>query len=264
MSFLMILPDGWDSARFLEIVLSFGRFPFPSLIFPSRRYCKPLAARSYFPDLGDFAMSKDTMMRWSGVCLILAGVCLAVGIIIHPSKETPQIILAQETRLIVGHWLLTFYCGFLMLGLTGVYAGWSKQLGRLGLAGFLLLFFGTLFYAVSGDYGFNAPVLAKLAPQTLAAINAYPSVAFMDGLFAVFLFLGFILFGLAIQRSRIFPPWSGILIATGWSLFMIFAPLALLVFEPLWVVAVLGTVMLGLGLGWLGYVLLVDKELTKL
>ena len=209
-------------------------------------------------------MSKDNMIRWSGVCLILAGVCLALGTMIHPSKETPQIILAQETRLIIGHWLLTFYCGFLMLGLPGVYASRSKQLGRLGLAGFLLVFFGTLFYAVSSDYGFNAPVLARLAPQTLDAINAYPSVVFMDGLFVVLLFSGFILFGIAIQRSQIFPPWSGALIATGWSLFMICAPLALLVFEPLWIVAVLGTVMLGLGLGWVGYVLLFVKELTEL
>jgi len=223
-----------------------------------------LAARSYLLIFGDFAMSKDSMIRWSGVCLMLAGVCLALGTIIHPSKETPQIILAQETRLIIGHWLLTFYCGFLMLGLPGVYASRSKQLGRLGLAGFLLVFFGTLFYAVSSDYGFNAPVLARLAPQTLAAINAYPSVVFMDGLFVVLLFSGFILFGIAIQRSQIFPPWSGILIATGWSLFMISAPLALFVFEPLWMVAVLGTVMLGLGLGWVGYVLLFGKELTEL
>ena len=189
--------------------------------------------------------------------------CVALGTIIHPSKETPQIILAEETRLITGHWFLTFYSAFLMLGLPGVYASRSRQLGRLGLAGFLLLFFGTLFYAVSSDYGFNAPVLARLAPQTLDAINAYPSVVFMDGLFVLLLFPGFILFGIAIQRSHALPAWSGILIATGWSLFMISAPLALFVFEPLWIFAILGTVMLGLGLGWVGYALLSGKELAE-
>jgi hypothetical protein len=208
-------------------------------------------------------MSKHNMIRWSGIFLILAGVFIALGTIIHPSKETPQIILAQETRLITGHWLLTFYSAFLMLGLPGAYASRSEQLGRLGLAGFLLLFFGTLFYAVSSDYGFNAPVLARLAPQTLDAINAYPSVVVMDGLFVLFLFLGFLLFGIAIQRSHVFPPWSGILIATGWSLFMICAPLALFVFEPLWILAVLGTVILGVGLGWVGYILLSGKELAE-
>ena len=30
-------PDGWDSARFLELFLSLGSFPFPSLSLPSRR-----------------------------------------------------------------------------------------------------------------------------------------------------------------------------------------------------------------------------------
>src|SRR5512141_145643 len=149
-------------------------------------------------------MSKHNMIHRSGIFLIRAGVCITVGTIIHPSKETPHIILAQETRLITGHWLLTFYSAFLMLGLPGVYAFRSKQLGRLGLAGFLLLFFGTLFYAVSSDYGFNAPVLARLAPQTLDAINAYPSVILMDGMFVLLLFFGFILFGIAISRSHVF------------------------------------------------------------
>ena len=27
-------PDGWDSARFLEIILSFSSFPFPSFVLP--------------------------------------------------------------------------------------------------------------------------------------------------------------------------------------------------------------------------------------
>jgi hypothetical protein len=30
-------PDGWDSARFLELVLNFGSFPFLSLFLSSRR-----------------------------------------------------------------------------------------------------------------------------------------------------------------------------------------------------------------------------------
>ena len=30
-------PDDWDSARLLEFVLNFGRFPFPSLFLPTSR-----------------------------------------------------------------------------------------------------------------------------------------------------------------------------------------------------------------------------------
>ena len=119
----------------------------------------------------------------------------------------------------------------------------------------VMLFFGTLFYAVSGDYGFNAPVLARLAPATLEAINAYPPVVTMDAAFVLLLFAGFLVLGIAIGRSRAFPAWSGVLIAGGWLLFTISAPLALFVFEPLWILVILGTVILGAGLAWIGFVL---------
>src|SRR5512132_355413 len=33
----MRAPDGWDSARFLGLVLNYSSFPFPSFILPSRR-----------------------------------------------------------------------------------------------------------------------------------------------------------------------------------------------------------------------------------
>ena len=198
-------------------------------------------------------MSKQTMVRWSGFSLILAGALMALGTVIHPSNETPQTILAQEARLISGHWMLTFYCAFLLLGLPGIYAAHSMELGRNGLAGFILLFFGTLFYAVSGDYGFNAPVLARIAPQALNAINAYPPVAIMDGLMILFMFPGFILFGIAIQRSQVIPFGAGILIAIGWPLFIIASALSILVFESFWYVAILGSILGGAGIAWVGY-----------
>jgi hypothetical protein len=34
----MNAPDGWNWARFLELFLNFGGFPFPSVSLPSRRY----------------------------------------------------------------------------------------------------------------------------------------------------------------------------------------------------------------------------------
>lgn len=198
-------------------------------------------------------MSRTNLIRWSGMSLILAGVCMALATMIHPAKETVQTIIAQESRLIIGHWLLTFYCAFFLLGLPGIYATYSRELGKMGLAGFLLLFFGTVFYAVSNDYGFNAPVLARLAPQTLNAINAYLPVAVMDGLFVVSMFIGFILFGSAIQRSQVLPAWAGVLIAVGWPLFIITSAISLLAFPPAWILAILGSVLAGVGLAWAGY-----------
>lgn len=209
-------------------------------------------------------MSSQNMIRWSGFSMILAGLFLTLGTLIHPSKETPQTILAEESRLIIGHWFLTFFCAFQLIGLPGVFASRARQLGRTGLVSFLLLMLGTLFYAVSSDYGFNAPVLAREAPHTLDAINAYPSVIVMDGLFVLALLVGNIIFGITIWRTRALPAWSGILIAVGWPLFMVGAAVSLKVNETWWFLAVLGTIILSLGLAWVGYALWSGKEQERL
>ena len=180
--------------------------------------------------------------------------------LVHPSSETPEIILEQELRLVAAHWLTTFFCGFLLLGLPGLYAAQSESAGRLGLVSFLMLFFGTLFFAVSNNYGFIAPVLAAQAPAMLVAINAYPPVIILNGLLAVGFFLGFILFGIATLRARVLPRQTGILMIIGSPLNMVGAVLGLLVFEALWIVAILGALVLGLGLAWAGYWLWSQNE----
>ena len=117
-------------------------------------------------------MSPEDLSRWSGMACIVAGLLLALANLVHPSSETPEIILEQQFRLVAAHWLFTFSCGFLLLGLPGLYLAQSERAGRLGLVSFLMVFFGTLFFAVSNNYGFIAPVLAAGAPVMLDAINA--------------------------------------------------------------------------------------------
>src|SRR5207249_10053328 len=142
-------------------------------------------------------MSSKNLSRWSGIACIVAGVLLALATLVHPSRETPMIILEQELRLVVAHWLYSFFCGFFLLGLPGLYSAQSERAGRLGLVSFLMVFFGTLFFAVANEYGFIAPVLAAQAPGTLAAINAYSPVATLDGLLIVGFFLGCVLLGIS-------------------------------------------------------------------
>ncbi len=198
-------------------------------------------------------MTKEKFVHWSGFCWILAGLLVAISVVIHPMRETAQTILKEEGRLVTAHGLFTVYCVVFLLGLPGIYAPRSDRLGWLGFAGFLLLFTGTLLFAVSGDYGFNAPVLARMAPQTLDAINAYPPVAIVDGLFVVCLLAGFLLFGLALRRSRDLPHWAGLLAAAGWLLFMTGGALSLTIAPALWAVELLGAVLMGLGISWIGW-----------
>ena len=205
-------------------------------------------------------MSTKDLSRWSGIACILAGLLIALATLVHPSRETPEIILEQEFRLVTAHWLSTFFCGFLLLGLPGLYVAQSERAGRLGLVSFLMLFFGTLFFAVSNNYGFIAPVLAAQAPAMLDAIITYPPVVTLSGLLAVGFFPGFILFGIATLRARVLPRQTGILMAIGSPLFLVGIVLGTFVFEAFWTVAILGTLVLGLGLAWAGYSLWSHKE----
>ena len=205
-------------------------------------------------------MSTKNLSRWSGIACILAGLLTVLTTLVHPSRETLEIILEQELRLVAGHWLGTFFCGFLLLGLPGLYAAQSERAGRFGLLSFLILFFGTLFTAESHSYSFFAPVLAAQAPAMLDAINAYPPVIALNALLAVGFFLGFILFGIATLRARVVPRQAGILMAIGSPLQLVGGVLSQLVFEALFIVVILGALALGLGLAWAGYSLWSHKE----
>ena len=82
-------------------------------------------------------------------------------------------------------------------------------MGRLGLAGFLIAFTGTYLIAVTGNFGFLAPVLAKKAPAVLDAISQYPPVVVINGLAAIAFMVGYLLFGIAMTRTPSFPGWPG-------------------------------------------------------
>jgi hypothetical protein len=205
-------------------------------------------------------MSTKDLSRLSGIACILAGLLIVLTTLVHPSRETPEIILKQELRLVAAHWLGTFFCGFLLLGLPGLYAVQSERAGRFELVSFLWLFFGTLFLGVSGISGFIAPMLAAQAPAMLDAINAYPSVVALNWLWIVGFFLGSTLFGIATLRDRVLPRKSSILMTIGSPLQLVGGVLSQFVFEPLFIVVILGALALGLGLAWAGYSLWSQNE----
>jgi hypothetical protein len=126
-------------------------------------------------------------------------------------------------------------------------------MGRLGLVGFLAAFLGTMLIAVSGNFGFVAPVLAAQSPATIDAINRYlPEAALNAVAFGGFV-VGFITFGVAMAKTASFPRPSGLLVAVGAPSQVVGFALAQLVSPALWAVAVLGSVALSVGLAWSGY-----------
>jgi hypothetical protein len=178
---------------------------------------------------------------------------MAVATPLHPSRETATTILQAEVRLVAAHVLFTLSYLLVLLGLPGLYGAESARMGRLGLVGFLLAFTGTMLVAVSGNFGFLAPVLAAKSPATIDAINLYPPEVALDAVAFVGFVVGFILFGMAMVKTATLPRFSGLLVALGAPIQVFGFGLAQTVSPALWSLAVLGSVALGVGLAWPGY-----------
>lgn len=193
------------------------------------------------------------LLRWSGLALVAGGLLLVVATALHPSRETPATILEAEGRLVAAHVLFTLSSLLVLLGLPGLYGAESERMGRLGLVGFLLAFMGNTLIAVSGNFGFIAPVLAAESPETIYAINAYLPVVALNGVAFGGFVVGFILFGMAMAKAATLPRSAGLLVAVGAPSQVVGLAVALTVAPALWTVAILGSVALGAGLAWPGY-----------
>lgn len=197
--------------------------------------------------------SLTALQRWSGLVLIAGAVLLVMATVLHPSRETPATIVESEVRLVTAHALFTLSYLLVLLGLPGLYGAASVRMGRLGLVGFLAAFTGTMLIAVSGSFGFLAPVLATQSPPTIDAINRYlPEVTLNGVAFGGFV-VGFVVFGMAMAKTATFPRASGILVAVGAPCQVVGFALAQLVAPAVWTLAILGSLALGAGLAWPGY-----------
>jgi hypothetical protein len=85
--------------------------------------------------------------------------------------------------------------------------------GRLGLASFLTAFTGAYLIAMTGNFGFLAPVLAKQSPAVLDSISQCSPVVIINGLAAILFMIGYVLFGVAMIRTVTLRHWSGVLAA---------------------------------------------------
>jgi hypothetical protein len=196
-------------------------------------------------------MSSTSLIRWSGVALLLAGALIAVPILFHPSYADPQALMRPVWVPI--HTALTISAILALFGLVGLYTRLRERSGWFGLIGFVLIFTGTaLFVAGLSIEAFVLPALASSAAgQTLLE----PAGPLFGGPLNVFLLLtsgifslGCLLFCVAILRSGIDGRWVGLLLLGG-ILLAFWPPLPDLV-------GIIGGVSLGLGFIWFGYILL--------
>ena len=164
----------------------------------------------------------DTFVRWSGRCWMAAGVLLlaelahpdALGIGFAASSSQPLWPALHVAWVLAA--VLTLF------GLAGLMARYGAALGRLGVAGAVLAVPGLVVAAgLFLTEAFVFPVLARENPALLdidGALLGSPALRLTGGLAGLW-FVGLVLIGVAVERARVLPRFTGMLLAVATVLF---------------------------------------------
>jgi hypothetical protein len=188
-------------------------------------------------------MALSSFSRCAGVLSLTAAVLIVLS----------QVMRLGVGRLLGQNWVttpahtVTYFVallgmGALLLALSAIYTRESDALGRLGLIGFVTAFLGTLM--VAGDWWFEAFVVPMIATAAPAVLDLPISGSVLVGAIAtVGLYtMGWMLFGLAVLRTRAVPrPAALLLLASG-----LLGPLAL---------SMPYQIPLAIAIGWIGLTL---------
>jgi hypothetical protein len=188
-------------------------------------------------------VATSSFVRLTGIASITAAALML-------ANQTSQLVfaftmsqsMAEATHsLRYGLALVATYA--LLIALTGLYARQATAAGRLGLVGYLVAALGTLLHA--GDWWYETFVVPQIAAQAPELLKTSLSGVVLIGAAATIgsFALGWVIFGIASYRARVFPRRAAILMVVGG------------------VVGILALstpfqIPLALAVGWMGYSLL--------
>ena len=177
-------------------------------------------------------MSSSNLIRLSGLAAVVAGVLLAivdvVGFLVLDFENFSEVAATGTYAFISGLFMIATL--LLLLGLVGLYARQSEVTGFLGLLGFLVAFIGTAL--VLGSFWaqeFVAPAAAEVAPEFLDSEPGWLNFGFSLS-FSLFS-LGWLLFGVATLRARIYPRIAALILIIGAVVAFLPFPLTSLVLD---------------------------------
>lgn len=198
-------------------------------------------------------MSTPHLLRLSGLANIAGGIAIALFVIEHPWGHFVGAATVASPAWMVAHSLHLIGASFALLGLVGLYAIQAEQLGRVGLAAFVLAFVGTAFFVGTGLItAFVWPMLAAVAPMAvdMGGAGFRPPALVAFSLTAVLLVAGYLAFGAVSWRAGRLPRGPLLLWTAGGVVGMV-PP------EPLgplpWAGLVLAGVIYGVGAAGLGW-----------
>jgi energy-converting hydrogenase Eha subunit A len=190
-------------------------------------------------------MSSSDLIRWGGLAALVGGVLFVVAELLGLPTINIESFSETATTASFAIQTTTFLLGvvLMLLGLVGLYARQSEAAGALGLIGFLVAFLGTV---LIGGFRwasvFIAPALATEVPEFLDARGPPPGLIPTFIIFAV----GWLVFGIATLRGRVFPRAAAILLIVGAVVTILPLPFTTLVFD--------------VAVAWLGFILFTGRE----
>jgi hypothetical protein len=191
-------------------------------------------------------MSDSPLSRFAALIAIVAGALVIV------TRLVVALTVPADSGLLEAHVLTVTYAitsvasivafAMLVLALVAAYDREARPAGTLGVVALGAAIVGTVFMA--GDWWYEAfavPRIAEVAPEVIDTFVG--GRLLMGGLLSFALFgLGWVLFGFASLRARVFPAAISVAILVG----------GLLSGVPIGIAYLSGGVILGLAIVWLG------------
>lgn len=184
-------------------------------------------------------------MRLAGLAAVLSGASSVIGDLLSLIVDLESAESAATAPYVIVFLLYLLGAVLLLLGLVGLYTSQSEAAGVLGLLGFLVAFLGTAL--VSGALWFELFITPSLATEAPELAEAELGLA---GFILSFLsvIVGWILFGVATLRARVYPRPAAVLLIVG----------AMVSFVPI----PLSGVFLSVAVAWFGLMLFTGRGMA--
>lgn len=205
-------------------------------------------------------MSTSTSYRLSGIALFVGAALSVVAYILSAFSNGTDLQSLISPAMMIQSVLAILGSMLVLLGLPGMYTRQAKQAGILGLLGFVLVWYVTLFQGIMISFTNVTfiPLLAahQVAPQLM--MTPPPTWIPFNIISMVSQVLGILLLAIATLRAKVFPRWIGwLLVATlvvGIVSFVPFFPQTLQSLTP-----IIGSI----ALAGFGYALLWPERLER-
>lgn len=190
-------------------------------------------------------MQSSDLIRWGGLAALASAAVSVMGDILRLFVDVESAGAATGISYALVFWSYLIGSILLLLGLVSLYVSQSEAASVLGLVGFLVAFVGTtLLVGALWFELFITPALAAEAPELAEAELG------LAGFILVLLAgaLGWVLFGAATLRARVYPRGAAVLLIVG----------GLVAFTP---IPLAGIVFSG-AVAWMGFTLFTGKVVS--